>query len=271
MARLVGIMANRRDRMEAIAHQERLALTTELEREGGDVSGYGMGFYQGDEVLHKKRPRAEGAPIVWREVLHGMQTDCAVLHARSPTVGDFRSENTHPFRMRRWLFAHTGTLGRFDSLKSRLRGAIHDLLARNIRGQTDSELFFHVVLSFLHDAGKMDDIDVPGEDVAAALRSSVALIDRLSAEVGVEPPPFGLLLTNGRMMAAMARGKQLNLVRRTGLHDPPEGVEPSPLGDPRTLRYLLFASGPTQPDFETLAPLDVVVAGRDLGVEFHRG
>ena len=31
-------------------------------------------------------------------------------HVRAATVGNLRTENTHPFRYRQWLFAHTGTV-----------------------------------------------------------------------------------------------------------------------------------------------------------------
>lgn len=269
MARLMGIMANRRDRMAAVAHQERDALTSELQ-DSSAVSGIGIGFYQGDEVLHKKQPRRESEPVTWNAFLEGVKTDCALMHARRPTVGDFRSENTHPFRYRRWLFAHTGTIDRFEAIRDGLRNAVHGFLLRNIRGQTDSELLFYVVLSFLHDAGRLDDRSVTGDDVDLAMRAAVSLVDRLSAEVGAPKPELNILLTNGVLMAAMSRGSKLHYVERVGLHDPPSGLEPVPVGDPRVLRYVLFASGDdAPPGFTTLDSGATLVVDRDIVLHVH--
>ena len=50
MARLIGYMANRADRLRDAFHQERAAITALP----ADLrSAWGLGFYQGDEVLHK--------------------------------------------------------------------------------------------------------------------------------------------------------------------------------------------------------------------------
>ncbi|MFK7997954.1 MAG: class II glutamine amidotransferase [Polyangiales bacterium] len=270
MARLMGIMANRRDRIAAVAHQERDALASELQDSSTTVSGIGIGFYQGDEVLHKKQPRRDSEPIAWRTFLEGVKTDCAVMHARRPTVGDFRSENTHPFRYRRWLFAHTGTLERFDAIRDGLRNAVHDFLLRNVRGQTDSELLFHVILSFLHDAGRLDDRGVTGDDVVLAMRAAVSLVDRLSAEIGAPTPDYNILLTNGRLLGAMSRGARLHYVERVGLHDPPTGLDPVPVGDPRVLRYVFFASGDEAPaGFATVKDGSTLVVDRDIVLHVH--
>ncbi|MEM6957750.1 MAG: class II glutamine amidotransferase [Myxococcota bacterium] len=265
MARLIGIMANRRDRMAAIAHQERKVVEVDQSSPSG---GFGVGFYQGDEVLHKKRPRTK-SDLNWKGIVGDVRSDCAVLHAREATVGDHRSENTHPFRLRSWLFAHVGTLERFEAIRDNMRAAVPEFLTRNIRGQTDSELLFHLVLSFLHDAGQLDNRDVSADDVSLALRSAIALVDRLSAEVGAPTPQFGLVLTNGRLMAATGRGLPMTYVERDGLHDPPEGVSPADPDDPKRLRYVLIAARESPGEQYVLLPEnDTLVVDRDIGV--HR-
>ena len=58
MSRLIGYVANRADRMRDALYQERAVLRQETAP--ANASGWGIGFYHGDEVLHKKRPtRAE--------------------------------------------------------------------------------------------------------------------------------------------------------------------------------------------------------------------
>ncbi|MBW2211052.1 MAG: class II glutamine amidotransferase, partial [Deltaproteobacteria bacterium] len=154
MSRLIGYVANRGDRMRDALYQERAVLRQETAP--ADASGWGIGFYHGDEVLHKKRPTRAGELVDWQNSAGDVRSDCAVLHMRQPTVGDFRAENAHPFRMRSWLFAHQGTIGRFDAMRENLAEMIPDFLRRNIRGQTDSEYLFHTVLTLLHDAGQLD-------------------------------------------------------------------------------------------------------------------
>jgi glutamine amidotransferase len=258
-------MANRADRLRDALYQEREIIAP---AHGVTAAGWGIGFYQGGEVLHKKRPLLEGEEIDWEEVASDVRSDCAVFHLRHATVGNFRSENTHPFRMRRWLFAHNGTIERFDAMREQLVESMPDFLRRNIRGDTDSEHFFHVVLSFLHDAGQLDQLDVEDKVVLSALRSSVALVDRLSAEVGAEPATLNMLLTNGRRMFGLARGAPFMYVERQGLHDVAEADEAARAS---SFRYILAVSdGNDAPrDYQTVENGTVLVIDRDLNLFTH--
>ena len=102
MARLIGYMANRADRLRDALHQERHAIAgLPADRRGA----WGIGFYQGDEVLHKKQPTPDGEPMNWSVIADNLKTDCAIAHVRQATVGGFSVDNTHPFRLRQWLFA----------------------------------------------------------------------------------------------------------------------------------------------------------------------
>ncbi len=239
MGRLVGYMANRTDRFRAALHQERAVLGSRGQSTG--PAGWGVGFHQGGEVLHKKRPQLD-ASIPWVQLASDVQSDSIVCHLRTPTVGDLHSYNTHPFRFRSWLFAHTGTIERFGHVRARLLEAIPDFLRRNIRGKTDSEHLFHLVISFLHDAGQVDNPDVPTHQVVAAVRSAVALVDRLTAEVRGERSTVNLVLANGRQMIGVCRGGPMMFVERRGLHDPPEETLPARAGAPSVLRYVMIVS-----------------------------
>jgi glutamine amidotransferase len=104
-----------------------------------------------------------------------------------------------------WLFAQTGTIRGFARLKDRLRESQPEFLRRNVRGETDSEQFFYLFLSFLHDAGHLDDGHVEPRHVASALRASVALVDQLSAEEGVGHNSGNILVTNGEYLVGLHR------------------------------------------------------------------
>lgn len=268
MARLVGYMANRHDRLGAALHQERSVVAPPPAL---GPTGWGLGFYQGGEVLHKKRPQMDGNNgFDWETVTRDVRTDCAVLHLRQPTVGDFRSQNTHPFRMRSWLFAHTGTISRFEAIEERLRGSLPDFVNRNIRGKTDSEVLFHVILSFLHDSGHLDNLDVGPDELFSAVRSAVALVDRLTAEVKAPESTMNLVITNGRLMLGLCRGARLAYVERRGLFDPPADLPPD-RGSPGVFRYVMMTSdleGIELPaDHVELEQGQAVLVDRDLHVQ----
>ena len=124
-------------------------------------------------------------------------------------MGARRTENTHPFRYRQWLFANTGTIQGFSELRERLSGSLPEFLRRDVRGETDSELLFHLFLSFLHDAGQLAEALVEPAATRAALRSTLALIDRLCAEEGQPPSTLNILVTDGEHMVAAHRSETM--------------------------------------------------------------
>jgi hypothetical protein len=57
----------------------------------------------------------------------------------------------------------------------------------------------------LHDAGHLERAHTSHEAITAALRASVALVDRLSAEEGFGPNAGDILVTDGERMVAVHR------------------------------------------------------------------
>ena len=268
VSRLIGYVANRADRMRDALYQERAVLRQEAAPPA--ASGWGIGFYAGDEVLHKKRPTRPGELVDWQNIAGDVRSDCAVLHLRQPTVGDFRAENAHPFRMRSWLFAHQGTIGRFDSMRDNLAETIPDFLRRNIRGQTDSEYLFHTILTLLHDAGQLDNADINEAQALPAISAAVTLVERLAAEVGSTDNSLSFILTNGRSMYALRHGAPMTYVERQGLHDPPEDYKGPPTGSTQ-LRYVMVVSGVEEAPvgYEMISERGVAVIDRRLNVNVH--
>ena len=120
-------------------------------------------------------------------------------------MGALRTENTHPFRYRQWLFAQTGTVPAFDQVRDRLVASVPDFLRGDIRGETDAEVMFHVFLSFLHDAGRLGDGAVDAKLVREALRSSLAVVDGMTAEVGGEAGKLNMMVASGDQLVAVHR------------------------------------------------------------------
>jgi glutamine amidotransferase len=202
MARLFGIIGNRPDLAARVLAFEADALRA---RSKGAPLGWGLGFYQGGEVLMRRRPIDERREIDVAKLAGDVRADLVVGHVRHATIGALRTENTHPFRYRQWLFAQTGTVSDFEQVRDRLVASVPDFLRGDIRGDTDAEVVFHVFLSFLHDAGRLNDGLVEPPLIREALRSSLSVIDGMTAEVGAESVKLNVMVSNGDQLVAVHR------------------------------------------------------------------
>ena len=266
MARLFGYMGNYADRLRHALYQEREVLAVS---ESARPDAWGIGFYQGGEVLHKKRPFAGTEPVDWLAVTAGLRSDCLIGHVRHATIGDLRADNTQPFRFRSWLFAHSGTVSRFEAVRPRLLDGLPDFLRRSVRGDTDSELVFFAVLSFLHDAGQLDNPDVSAEVVGDALRATVSQVDRLVAEFRGEKSSLDLILSNGRTVIALHRGgPPMRWTERKGIVQVDPTVKDAKNLELDAVRYVLVVGGPAHESvgYTNLADGTMLAVTRNLDV-----
>ena len=203
MARLFGIIGNRPDLTGRVLAFEADALRA---RSKGVPLGWGLGFYHGGEVLMRRRPIDEREELDVAKLGADVRADLLIGHVRHATVGALRTENTHPFRYRQWLFAETGTVTDFGHVRDRLVASVPEFLRSGIRGETDAEVVFHVFLSFLHDAGLLNNgDDVEASVVREALLSTLAVIDGMTAEVGATEARLNILISNGDYLVAVHR------------------------------------------------------------------
>ncbi|MGH7281499.1 MAG: class II glutamine amidotransferase [Polyangiaceae bacterium] len=212
MARLFGLIGNRADLAGRVLALETEALRVRASHEGrapsfaGGPLGWGVGFYQSGEVLMRRRPIDDRAEIDMAKNCADVRADVMIGHVRVATVGALRTENTHPFRYRQWLFAQTGTIPAFEKVRERMIASVPEFLRGDIRGETDSEVVFHVFLSFLHDAGRLNEMTVDEKIVGSALRSTLHVVDEMIAESGSSPAALNILVANGESIVAMQRG-----------------------------------------------------------------
>lgn len=206
MARLFGLIGNRADLAARVLAHEAKALAVCSK---GTPLAWGVGFYQAGEVLMRRRPIDEQPTIDVAKVAGDVRADVLIGHVRNATVGSLRTENTHPFRFRQWLFAQTGTLPSFVAIRDRLVSSVPPFLASSIRGESDAEVLFYVFLSFLHDAGRLNEGIPEPAHVREALRSCVAVVDALSSEVGGTPAKVNVLISNGEHIFGLRRGAEM--------------------------------------------------------------
>jgi len=237
--------------------------------------GYGFGHYQAGNVLLGKRPSGAAAPLSLPELVGKIDSEALIAHARRATVGKAKDENTHPFRFRRWLFAHDGTVEGFDRVRPRLVEALPDFLRRNIMGDTDSEHAFMWFLSQLKDQGALDDLDADARAVGRSLARTVRQLEAWSREVSEQRPSrLNFVVTNGRVMAATRRGGPLFYALLEGIVPcAADGITlETPESDPRVrphrrVKAVCFASRLRMPNgFIEVPEGSVVSVSRSLQV-----
>ena len=209
MARHVGFIGNRPDLGPRAVELESHALRV---RRAQDVSaGWGIGFYQGGEILLKRRPVDERPELRFEQLAGDARGDILIGHIRAADAAGAAlcTENTQPFRYRQWLFAQTGTVKNFSRIRGRLVDSLPKFLVRDVRGDTDGELLFHLFLSFVHDAGQLDRPAIAPPDTRSAIRSSLALLDRLCAEEGDAPSPIAVLIATPNELFGICRGRPM--------------------------------------------------------------
>jgi glutamine amidotransferase len=253
----------------------RLAAQVRLASDGRPPDAYGFGYYADGSVLLGKRPTGASAPLSLPDLVGRVDSEALLVHAREATIGKPKDENTHPFRYRRWLFAHDGTIEGFEQIKPRLVAALPDFLRRAIAGDTDSEHAFMVFLSVLKEEGRLDDLDLDPQTAGRALARTVRQLEAWGRDVGEQKPSrLGFVATNGRVLVATRRGGPLFYALFEGIVPCTlDGIDlTTPESDPRVrphrrVKAVCFANRLAQPGgFIEVPEGSVVAVGRSLQV-----
>jgi glutamine amidotransferase len=212
MCRILGIVADRKAQFRFCLHEAARSLG-ELSKEHPD--GWGIAVYdepRGWDI--GKQPLSAFSDPRFGEVAGQAKGDVLVAHVRRRTVGPISIENTHPFQSGRWVFAHNGTIEEVQLLRDRASpGRLSE-----VKGTTDSEVFFAYLLSQLDDLAR----GPSRPDIDAALARAVGLVATRST--------FGacnFVLSDGDVLYAFRQGRTLHLLERSPT-DEPTSVVPSP-------------------------------------------
>jgi glutamine amidotransferase len=112
--------------------------------------GFGLGWYQHP---HDIPYRYRSVHPAWndrnlRELARAISAPTVIAHVRAATQTPVQETNCHPFRHRRWLFAHNGLIRDFPRLRRDLIVAIEPGRFNTIEGSTDSEVMFCLAMTF---------------------------------------------------------------------------------------------------------------------------
>jgi predicted glutamine amidotransferase len=180
-----------------------------VEPTNGD--GFGVGWYDDSPTpgLYRSTEPAWNDRNL-REVAGHVRSSMVLAHVRASTGTPVQLTNCHPFRHGRWLWMHNGALAGFREVKRELALAVDPALFPDIEGSTDSELFFHLALTFgLH------------EDPPAAVARAVGLIEQVGMRHGQQfPVQMTVATTDGETLWAFrysSEGRSRSLFHSTDI------------------------------------------------------
>ena len=148
-----------------------------VEATNGD--GFGVGWYgrlDTPGVFHSTEPAWNDRNL--RELSAQASSRRVFAHIRATTGTPVQQTNCHPFRRGRWLFMHNGGIADFLTVKRDLTLTVAPELFPHIEGSTDSELLFHLALTFGLE-----------QDPVAGMSRAVGLVEDIGRGHGLSSDP----------------------------------------------------------------------------------
>ncbi len=217
MCRLLGVMCNNPDRLGCFLYSKR-----EIYRPDPDhlYDGYGMGYYNDFRALIFKKPlnKAKIDKSCF-DIARDVKSETLIVHIRNAETGLFKIENTHPFRFRNFIFAHIGSIYNFSKIDTKMYFKLPDFLMRNIQGETDSELFFHLILAELYHSQCLDNPELKGEDIVKAISRAIKVVEDIAGNEDAGRSSFTSIFSNGEYMIGIAIKEPLYLGRFYSISD----------------------------------------------------
>jgi glutamine amidotransferase len=164
--------------------------------------GFGVGWYV-PEVNYEPITFVSVNPA-WnnrnlRNLAPKVKTDCMIAHVRAASVGDVSESNCHPFQYKNILMAHNGGVEEFGKIKRHIREPLTDELYNWIKGQTDSEHIFALLLNNLFHDHK----SISPEAVADSFEKTFRTLKKMMADNGIKEPAYlNMVFTNGLFLVA---------------------------------------------------------------------
>ena len=180
--------------------------------------GWGVAYYV-DRVPHIIRsPCSAMEDQIFKKISGVVSSKTLLAHLRKATVGSHSVMNLHPFQFGPWVFAHNGHLKNFDNYRAFLLNQISPKLRPFVLGETDSEVFFFLMLSYLFDEldpKKRNQNIVSIQTLEAAIIKSLKLLFSTVGPVAAHPSQnskdnyYTFIITNGELILGYNGGQPL--------------------------------------------------------------
>ncbi len=162
------------------------SLHSRLGAEPTNGDGFGVGWYGAPAtpgLFHGTEPAWNDNNL--RELAGHISSPLFFTHIRAAIGSAVQLTNCHPFRHDRWLFMHNGYINELATIKRDLMLAVDPSLYAGIQGQTDTELLFHLALTF----GLQD-------DPPAAVAQAIGLVEAVAGRHGIPNAFQGTIATS---------------------------------------------------------------------------
>ena len=159
--------------------------------------GFGIGWYVA-EVNYEPVTFVSINPA-WsnrnlRNLAPKIRTECFIAHVRAASVGEVSESNCHPFQYKNLLMMHNGGVENFSLIKRQIREPLSDEFYNWIKGQTDSEHIFALLLHYLF----KETSEVTPESVIHAFERTFEHLNRLMKQFGIHEAAYlNMVVTNG--------------------------------------------------------------------------
>jgi len=165
--------------------------------------GVGIGWYGKRErpgLFRSVRPAWNDFNL--HDLAENIESQLFLAHVRATSLATIQETNCHPFRYGKWLFLHNGEIFEVEKIRRDLLMAVAPEYFGNILGTTDSELIFHLALTF----GLQD-------DPVNALQRTAGFIEETGRRHGIDESLWATL--------AATDGKTIYCVRYASDGDAP--------------------------------------------------
>ena len=179
------------------------SLHSRMGAETTNGDGFGVGWYgltdRSNPALYRSvHPAWNDVNLI--ELADHIESPLFLSHIRAAIGSPVQQTNCHPFRHGRWLFVHNGMISGFHELRRDLLLAVDPALFDEIAGSADSEVLFHLALTFGLE-----------EDPLGAMERAVGFVEDQAQARGVEHPV--------QMTVGISDGERLWAVRYSSAHE----------------------------------------------------
>jgi len=148
-----------------------------------NADGLGLGWYGPQASLYKSISPAWSDQNL-TELSSYVTSSLIFGHVRAASPGSVVSqENCHPFRFGRLIFMHNGHIEGFSKVKRAMIQCCTEEAFQMIKGVTDSEHAFAIIVSNLHDPSRSTPF--APEELISALKAAIAKILHLVEKAGI--------------------------------------------------------------------------------------
>jgi glutamine amidotransferase len=179
--------------------------------------GWGVAYYAGGAPHVIKSATAALNDSLFQKVSGVVSSETVLAHVRKSTQGNNSLLNTHPFQYGKWTFIHNGHIPNFENYKQDLAKVILPKFRRFVLGDTDSEMIFFVLLSYLQGHADIEKRGINIDDLANACKKANQKLAEIvgpfsDQDVEGDLTRFYLtyVLTDGESMIAHQGGKELH-------------------------------------------------------------